>query len=515
MAVSRRSRKSRDFLVQKPQGQITQRVQAVGPQHFGIVCVDCAKARSKFFLCNFFGHALLPPTEVQHSEPEFRAAIERIRGAIQEHSLQDLVVAIERTGTYHRAVQQAFRQAGFETRLVHPYTSKQYRQPADPGYKTDDTDLAAIFRATVNGFGILEPCWPDEYQQLQWLSRLRRDLVQKNAALRCQIREYLHALMPGYADCFGEHFFESSSALSIARQTGSAAAVLSLELEGLRRLVPAQSCRLATLARIVDWARVAPTEPHPHTPLLRAALERFEDDRLEKTRQIHGLEQQIAHQLARTPYVLLLALPGINVVGAADLAGELGPMLHYANANRITGRAGLMPSRYQSDRVDRPDGPLRRRGNRRLRAALLQIADNLVQHNHYFSAKNERWRRQKKHPVWIRIKVAKSFSRLLFVLLTNRCLYPHPACQQRHYILDKLLTFHRTQDTDMKQVLNDLDQAARHFPTRTRQEEGRALYQTLQDIQARRRGPVALASIIPLVLARLGISTLQSGQDLS
>jgi hypothetical protein len=77
-----------------------------------------------------------------------------------------VVVAIERTGAYHRPVQEAFRLAGFDTRLVHPFTSKQYRQPADPGNKTDDTDLPAIFRATSQGFGLSEPIWPDDYLTL-------------------------------------------------------------------------------------------------------------------------------------------------------------------------------------------------------------------------------------------------------------------------------------------------------------------------------------------------------------
>jgi hypothetical protein len=53
MATARRSRKARGFLVQKPRGTFTPRVQAVGPEHFGIVSIDCAKARSKFCLCDF------------------------------------------------------------------------------------------------------------------------------------------------------------------------------------------------------------------------------------------------------------------------------------------------------------------------------------------------------------------------------------------------------------------------------------------------------------------------------
>src|SRR5207249_2577923 len=75
------------------------------------------------------------------------AAVARVRQALADHDLHDCLVAIERTGRYHRVVQGAFSAAGFETRIVHPFATKQFRQPADPGNKTDDTDLAAIQRA--------------------------------------------------------------------------------------------------------------------------------------------------------------------------------------------------------------------------------------------------------------------------------------------------------------------------------------------------------------------------------
>ena len=55
------------------------------------------------------------------------------------------------------------------------------------------------------------------------------------------------------------------------------------------------------------------------------------------------------------------------MVSAADFAGEMGPIEHYANAKCITGRAGLRPSRYQSDQVDKANGPLVRVANRSLR----------------------------------------------------------------------------------------------------------------------------------------------------
>jgi len=50
MATKRNSRKSDrggTSLLGKPSGIIQPRVQAAGPERFGIVAVDCAKARSK------------------------------------------------------------------------------------------------------------------------------------------------------------------------------------------------------------------------------------------------------------------------------------------------------------------------------------------------------------------------------------------------------------------------------------------------------------------------------------
>jgi transposase len=498
------------FVLQKPNGELVPRVQQVGPEHFGIVAIDCAKVRSRYFLADFYGRVLLEPTTVSHCRGDLQAAVDRLRQALRQHDLREVVVAIERTGTYHLPVQHAFRQAGFETRLVHPFTSKQYRQPADPGNKTDDTDLAAIWRATTHGFGLREPTWPDNYVTLQLLRRHRRDLVDKNTLLQCQIREVLHAVMPGYAECFCHLWDDSPTPLVLARHTTSADAVRSAGLDGLAGLAEQHQlrCRRETLHKILAWAEQAPPD-QGHTLQRRRLLCTLDDDRLAKTQQILELERDLAHLVVHTPYVLLLIIPGINIVTLADLAGELGPIQLYLNANAITGRAGLMPSRYQSDLVDCASGPLRRRGNRRLRAVLMQTADNLVNCNHYFRARAQQWTSAGKDPRWLRVKVAKIFSRLLFALVGGRQLFPHACCQPRHYIIAKLLAFHSEHGTDPLTLRHDLEAAVEQLPAKSCAAEAEPLQKEL-DALARRRGPQPLAAILPLVLARLAGPVVQS-----
>jgi hypothetical protein len=69
--AGRRSR-GRRFVTtaHKPRGLIQPRVRRVGPEYFGIVSVDCAEARFKWMLCDFYGKVLIPPTTVEHNRPE-------------------------------------------------------------------------------------------------------------------------------------------------------------------------------------------------------------------------------------------------------------------------------------------------------------------------------------------------------------------------------------------------------------------------------------------------------------
>ena len=71
---------------------------------------------------------------------------------------------------------------------------------------------------------------------------------------------------------------------------------------------------------------------------------------------------------------------------------------YYTKARAITGRAGLFPSRYQSDEVDRPDGKLVRSANRRLRKAIMMIADNLIECNDHFRVLATQWQLEGKDP---------------------------------------------------------------------------------------------------------------------
>ena len=139
-----RSRKFRQAVLGKPDGVIQPRVQKVGPERFGIVAVDCAKDRSKWMFCDFYGKILVEPTVVEHRCDAFNTMVKAIDGAREQHNIKDLVASVEMTSTYHLPVYRRLRDAGHDTRIIHPFASSHYRLVEHGDVKTDDNDLVSF-----------------------------------------------------------------------------------------------------------------------------------------------------------------------------------------------------------------------------------------------------------------------------------------------------------------------------------------------------------------------------------
>jgi transposase len=510
---SRKSRKSPQVVLGKPAGIIQPRVQEVGPEHFGIVAVDCAKARSRWMFCDFYGKILIPPSTVEHTKPGLETMLLLLDEASRQQDIRDRIAAIEMTGTYHAPVKRAFKKAGWDTRLVHPFASRHYRLPAHPDEKTDDHDLEAIFRAAVNGFGLLEPSWDASYLAIQLLSRQRRDLVEKRAKLHCQIRELIHRCLPGYTALFPDQaIWTSDVALCVARRAGNAETIRQAGIPGVTRWLREENRRFQsrTVGKIIAWsANAAPADPM--APLITQLWQTLDDDRQAKTQQISQLERKIAAELVNTPYILLLSHPGINIVGAGELTGETGPIEHYANSKAITGRAGLFPSRYQSDEVDHADGSLARFRNHRMRIAWLRVADNLIKCNAHYRGQAELWKSKRVDSRDIRVRVANRVSRPIFQMILGRKVYDHPSRLDRGYILDKLLVFYQEHQAPPHEILRDLSAAMKQIPVQHHAEEAAPIREKCQRHgRSHRAGPQAIGTILVEVLAKLGVGVLQS-----
>jgi len=402
-------------------------------------------------LCNFYGRVLIEPTTVEHTQGSLQAMTQRVAEACKTQGLTDSIVAVEMTGIYHKPVQRAFRKANFDTRIVHPFASNHYRRPLHPDQKTDDNDLEAIFHAAIKGYGLATLPVAEVYQSLQASSRHRHNLVKQRSRLMVQIRRLLHQAMPGFADLWEDgKLFHKSIALPVALQFSSADAIGKAGTRGIAKYLQQTKIRfqMRTIERIVAWSRTA-AEPSELAWMHTAQWRQLNQVRQLFDQQIVAVEREMAGFLVKTPYLLLLSVTGINIVSAARLAGEAGPIEHYASAAAINGRAGLYPSRYQSDEVDHADGTLVRQCNRKLRGAAMLVAENLIKCHPYYRGLSALWAQQKVDPRDRRCRIANRAMRMVYQLVAGRQVWRGRGID-REYLLSKLQEFHRVHKTPIE-----------------------------------------------------------------
>ncbi len=194
-------------------------------------------------------------------------------------------------------------------------------------------------------------------------------------------------------------------------------------------------------------------------------------------------------------------MTGINVVPAGRLAGEAGPIEHYASPRAINGRAGLFPSRYQSDEVDRADGKMVRQCNRRLRSAAMQIAENLIKCHPYYRGLSRCWAQRKVDPRDRRCRVANRAMRMVFQLVSGRQLW-HGKGVDREYLLGKLQTFHQRHETPIAQSVKELGEAFQWLPQSAYADEAKPLREL---VRKKCRSAKSIGDLLIPLLARLGV----------
>jgi hypothetical protein len=315
--------------------------------------------------------------------------------------------------------------------------------------------------------------------------------------------------MPGFADLFeDDHLFHKSIALPIALQFSSAAAIREAGVAGIESHLDAIKVRFQTrtIERIVAWAGAA-AEPAELAPMYTRQWQELNEVRRLFEQQIDAAEREMAGFLVKTPYVLLLSVTGINVVSAARLGGEAGPIEHYASARAINGRAGLYPSRYQSDQVDHADGSLVRQCNRKLRGAAMLVAENLIKCHPHYRGLSALWAQQKVDPRDRRCRVANRAMRMVYQLVGGRQVWRGRGVDGE-YLLAKLQEFHRLHRTPIFQSIRDLNEAFVWLPKSAYAAEAKPLAEL---VCRKHRGPQQIGDLLLPLLIRLGVSPEELG----
>ena len=139
--------------------------------------------------------------------------------------------------------------------------------------------------------------------------------------------------------------------------------------------------------------------------------------------QIKFIEAQVADVESEIAIILdkidspITTIPGIGVITAAVILGEIGDISRFSNASKLAAYAGIDASVSQSGEYQSSNNKMSKRGSPYLRKALFNAAMIAAFHDPVFSAFYQKKRNEGKHHLTAIGAVARKLCNTIFAVL--------------------------------------------------------------------------------------------------
>lgn len=433
----------------KKGSQFSSQLRGVNLEKVLIVAIDAAKFFQKALICNYFGDVIEEPFFFGVNRDGIDLLTKKIEKAKNELQAERIFSGVEVTGHYYEDIVRELGNRGYGVTLINAATTFEERASALNWSKTDDLDLYAIAHALIQNKGMENKLPEGSYRQLMTLTRARRNEVRKRALAKVQIRTLMDNIwrdFQGYVEIvknrpkktrvFSDFWGKSSQ--FFMEYYPHPSFILELGEEKLLQVVKEKKLRIGkttieTIMRVADQSIVRPKEDlGPELLLLRMAIQDLQ--RLDENIRI--LEKEIEQTLLQTEGRLLLSVPGIGIITAAEFYSELGDISQYEHAGQLIKKAGTNPIIKQSAGTEGFYGRISKQGNKNLRFIVYTVGKCLAQHNKDLRPYYERLIQRGKHPRKAFIALGNKFIRIAFSMLKNK--KPFESKQEEYTIFHEI-----------------------------------------------------------------------------
>ena len=340
------------------------------------VGIDVAKNKHQCCIVNEKGDVVVKSFAIKNSLEGFSWLIQRINDA--NVSKDDVTVGLEDTGHYSENLIN-FLSHYYEIKTINPLLiAKQRRAQTLRKTKTDSIDSLEIAQMLRSGTGF-KPALIISYnrEELKGLTRYRKTLVQERTRKKVSVKRLINIMFPEIEQCF------RNSQIKTVRE-------LLFVYPGVNYL---RNCRLSSLKQTLKKAsrghygedmamrlrdiakqsigKVSETKSYE----LKATLKRIK----ELDNEITELEEKI-EKIVIADNPPMLTIPGIGIISAAIIIGEVGDFSRFGSADKVLAYAGMAPTIYQSGMYTNNRCKMEKRGSKSLRSAIF-LATRMVCNN--------------------------------------------------------------------------------------------------------------------------------------
>jgi len=333
--------------------------------------VDVSKDDFKVAVKDDRNNLVMPVKTYKHNRLGMES-LDRDIGALKEQFRCGAIYGMEATGIYHLSIYQHLLDRKEHIKVFNGLELKRFKGRIRKT-KTDNLDAQSIAEALLL---VREPSYhptdKTELIHIRELCRLRERLVKKATQCKNQTIRNMDILCRGYSSLFRDILAPSS--IAIMKATVRMTKLFDIDKETLEELLNkfmSKSTARTKAAKLYDLVQKVVIPEHMKDICvleLHMLIQQFELLKQQQKRVEYRIENQI-----KKIDTQLQTIPGIGVLTAGIILGELGDLNRFDSPNQLTAYAGLDPSIMESGR-SRRTGHISKRGSPMLRKALYDAA---------------------------------------------------------------------------------------------------------------------------------------------
>ena len=392
-----------------------------------IIGVDIAKRKHVARAIDDRGRDLVKRLVFENTLPGFKDLLTWVETLRHVERRSDVIIGMEPTGHYWLNLAYYLKDLGFKVVVVNPLKVKRSKEMDDDSPTKNDTKDAKVIAQLIKDGRFNEPTLPEElFAELREGMKLH-DMIQEDlSSIKAQVHNLLDRYFPEFLTVFKD--WTGRSALHLLTEGYFPVDIINTSEDVLLEEVNKVTKRSIGMKRIRALKTAA-----ENSVGIRVGLKMARQEMAYLMDQYHGLAERLA-SLENELVTLVMEVPGaeemmnIKGIGAMTVVAffsEVGDITQYRDPRQIIKLAGLNLKMNQSG-LHKGRTSITKRGRKRLRNILYQVAIPLAKHNAAFSQLHDYYRTRTNNPLTGKqsfIALARKLIKIFYVIGTRKCAF--------------------------------------------------------------------------------------------
>jgi transposase len=363
------------------------------------------------------------PFKFSNDEAGFASFKAWIQEHKEAHDKDKVVPGMEPTGHYWFNLGKFLQDNGMKPVLVNPHHVKKSKELDDNSQTKNDRKDPKVIAGLVREGRYMIPYLPDGvYADLRTASNMRFQIQSELMRILNRISRWFNIYFPEYKTVYGN--LDAISGMLVLKTAPLPEDILTLGVDGINKIWRDAKLRAVGKKRAQILVNAAEHSVGSKEGAIAARMEirmLIEDyeSRNARLQEILALIEELVNKIPMTEK--LLAIKGVGIKTVSGFLAEVGDISRFKSPKELQKLAGLALVENSSGK-HKGETTISRRGRKRLRYLLFEVAMSLVAKNREFAELHNYYTTRKQNPLkkmQSLMVVAAKLIRVFYAMLTK------------------------------------------------------------------------------------------------